>query len=120
MRFEKSVIPRRSFTAPLETRALSAWAPLPRPLPGPWGGGTAAAPPGAACRLRVNRDTAKEELGATRLEERSYPGPDYDDSYHIMGAEARTGDNLSDDDSGDSFRGFALMISKLLFSLAQL
>ena len=37
-----------------------------------------------------------------------------------MGAEARTGDNLSDDDSGDSFRGFALMISKLLFSLAQL
>ena len=58
------------------------------------------------------------------MEERSYSAPDYDDSYHMgdtMGAEARTsGDNLADDDNGDNLRGFALMISKLLFSLAQL
>ena len=55
------------------------------------------------------------------MEERSYLGPDYDDSYHMGDTiEARTGDNLQDDDSGDNLRGFALMISKLLFSLAQL
>ena len=62
------------------------------------------------------------------MEERSYPGPDYQASYHTghMGdrAEARAaeGDNLSgdDNDTGDNLRGFALMISKLLFSLAQL
>lgn len=59
------------------------------------------------------------------MEERSYPGPDYDASYHTgargAGAEARAGagDNLSSD-TGDNLRGFALMISKLLFSLAQL
>ena len=59
------------------------------------------------------------------MEERSYPGPDYQASYHTGnkgGAEARAaqGDNLSGDDTGDNLRGFALMISKLLFSLAQL
>ena len=57
------------------------------------------------------------------MEERSYPGPDYDASYHTGDrAEARAGggDNLSGDDNGDNLRGFALMISKLLFSLAQL
>ena len=59
------------------------------------------------------------------MEERSYPGPDYQASYHtgdMGGAEARAaqGDNLSGDDTGDNLRGFALMISKLLFSLAQL
>ena len=58
------------------------------------------------------------------MEERSYLGPDYDDSYHMGDTiEARTGDNLPDDDSShssDNLRGFALMISKLLFSLAQL
>ena len=38
------------------------------------------------------------------------------------GAESRegAGDNLSGDDTSDNLRGFALMISKLLFSLAQL
>ena len=61
------------------------------------------------------------------MEERSYPGPDYQASYHtgsMGGAEARAAqgdnDNLSGDDTGDNLRGFALMISKLLFSLAQL
>ena len=67
----------------------------------------------------------ERERGATRMEERSYPGPDYHASYHtgdMGGAESRAaeGDNLSGDDTSDNLRGFALMISKLLFSLAQL
>ena len=70
------------------------------------------------------------EKGASGMEERSFPGPGYHDetpdSYdtrgpgdqHVRaGARRDTGDNPQ---SGDSLRGFALMISKLLFSLAQL
>ena len=68
------------------------------------------------------------EKGASGMEERSFPGPGYhdEDSYdtrgpgnqHVRAGDRRdTGDNLQ---SGDSLRGFALMISKLLFSLAQL
>ena len=47
------------------------------------------------------------------MEERSDPGPDA--SYHTGDTEG-AGDNLT----GHNLRGFALMISKLLFSLAQL